>query len=333
MTNLSTTYLGLNLKNPLVASASPLSKKLEKAKKLEEAGISAIVMYSLFEEQIIHESLELDHYLSRGTDSFAEALTYLPDGGMYGVSPEKYLNQLAALKKGLSIPVIGSLNGVSKGGWTSYAKKIQDAGADALELNLYYLPTDLELTSSELENAQVELVAEVKSAISIPLAVKLSPFVTSLPNFAKRIVEAGANGLVLFNRFYQPDFDLDELDIIHNLDLSTSSDLRLPLRWISILYGKVNADFALTSGIHTAKDIIKAMMAGAKVAMTASNLLHRGEQAVGPILSEMEEWMKEREYESIEQMQGSMCQKNVREPAAFERANYMKVLNSWRDLP
>ncbi|MBI3151658.1 MAG: dihydroorotate dehydrogenase-like protein [Chloroflexi bacterium] len=333
MTNLSTTYLGLNLKNPLVASASPLSKKLEKAKKLEEAGISAIVMYSLFEEQIIHESLELDHYLSRGTDSFAEALTYLPDGGMYGVSPEKYLNQLAALKKGLSIPVIGSLNGVSKGGWTSYAKKIQDAGADALELNLYYLPTDLELTSSELENAQVELVAEVKSAISIPLAVKLSPFVTSLPNFAKRIVEAGANGLVLFNRFYQPDFDLDELDIIHNLDLSTSSDLRLPLRWISILYGKVNADFALTSGIHTAKDVIKAMMAGAKVAMTASNLLHRGEQAVGPILSEMEEWMKEREYESIEQMQGSMCQKNVREPAAFERANYMKVLNSWRDLP
>lgn len=333
MTNLSTTYLGLNFKNPLVASASPVSKKLEKAKKLEEAGISAIVMYSLFEEQIIHESLELDHYLSRGTDSFAEALTYLPDGGMYSLSPEKYLNQLAALKKGLSIPVIGSLNGVSKGGWTSYAKKIQDAGADALELNLYYLPTDLDLTSSELENAQVELVAEVRSAISIPLAVKLSPFITSLPNFAKRIIEAGANGLVLFNRFYQPDFDLDELDIIHNLDLSTSSDLRLPLRWISILYGRVNADFALTSGVHTAKDVIKAMMAGAKVAMTASNLLHRGEQAVGPILSEMEEWMKEREYESIEQMQGSMCQKNVREPAAFERANYMKVLNSWRDLP
>ena len=332
MTDLSTTYLGLKLKNPLVASASPLSKKLEKAKKLEEAGISAIVMYSLFEEQIIHESLELDHYLTRGSDSFAEALTYLPDGGMYAVSPEKYLNQLTALKKALSIPVIGSLNGVSKGGWTSYAKKIQDAGADALELNLYYLPTDPDLTSSELENAQVELVAEVKSAIAIPLAVKLSPFITALPNFARRIVEAGANGLVLFNRFYQPDIDLDELDIIHNLDLSTSSDLRLPLRWISILYGKVHADFALTSGVHTAKDVIKAMMAGAKVAMTASNLLHRGEQAVGPILSEIEEWMKEREYESVEQMQGSMSQKNVKEPAAFERANYMKVLGSWREL-
>lgn len=333
MTDLSTTYLGLKLKNPLVASASPLSKKIERARKLEEAGISAIVMYSLFEEQIIHESLELDHYLSRGSESFAEALTYLPDGGMYGVSPEKYLNQVAGLKKALNIPVIGSLNGVSKGGWTGYAKRIQDAGADALELNLYYLVTDPDLTSGEIENAQVELVSEVKSTIKIPLAVKLSPYVTSLPNFVRRIVEAGADGLVLFNRFYQPDFDLDELDIVHNLDLSTSADLRLPLRWISILYGKVNADFALTSGVHSAKDVIKSMMAGAKVTMTASNLLHHGEQAVGLILSDLEAWMKEREYESIHQMQGSMSQKNVREPAAFERANYMKVLGSWRDLP
>jgi dihydroorotate dehydrogenase (fumarate) len=333
MTNLSTTYLGLKLKNPLVASASPLSKRLDKAKKLEEAGVSAIVMYSLFEEQIIHESLELDHFLTRGSDSFAEAQSYLPDGGMYGVSPEKYLNQVAGLKKTLSIPVIGSLNGVSKGGWTSYAKKIEDAGADALELNLYYLATDLDLKSEELEAAQVDLVADVRSTIKIPLAVKLSPYVTSLPNFAKRLVDAGANGLVLFNRFYQPDFDLDELDIIHNLDLSTSADLRLPLRWISILYGKLNADFALTSGVHTAEDVIKSMMAGAKVAMTASKVLHDGEQAVASILSGVEAWMQEREYESIEQMQGSMAQKNVREPAAFERANYMKVLGSWRELP
>jgi len=333
MTELSTTYLGLKLKNPLVASASPLSKKIEKAKKLEEAGVSAIVMYSLFEEQIIHESLELDHFLSRGTESFAEALTYLPDGGMYAVSPEKYLNQIGGLKKALSIPVIGSLNGVSKGGWTSYAKRIQEAGADALELNLYYLSTDPNLTAGELEDAQVELVAEVRSAISIPLAVKLSPFVTSLPNFAKRIVDAGANGLVLFNRFYQPDFDLDELDIVHNLDLSTSSDLRLPLRWISILHGKVNADYALTSGVHTAHDVLKAMMAGAKVAMMASTLLHNGERVIPAILEDLQTWMKEREYESIQQMQGSMSQKNVKEPAAFERANYMKVLNSWRDLP
>ncbi|NOH04477.1 MAG: dihydroorotate dehydrogenase-like protein [Chloroflexi bacterium] len=334
MTNLSTTYLGLKLKNPLVASASPISKNIDKVKKLEEAGISAVVMYSLFEEQIIHESLELDHFLTRGSESFAEALTYLPDGGMYAVSPERYLNQVSGLKKAVNIPVIGSLNGVSKGGWTGYAKRIQDAGADALELNLYYLATDPELTSQQLEDAQVELVAEVRSAITIPLAVKLSPFVTSLPNFAKRIVDAGANGLVLFNRFYQPDFDLDELDIVHNLDLSTSADLRLPLRWISILYGKIKADFALTSGVHSSLDVLKAMMAGAKVAMTASELLWAGSyKRVTEILTHIQTWMKEHEYESIEQMQGSMSQKNVKEPAAFERANYMKVLSSWRELP
>ncbi|MBI5944452.1 MAG: dihydroorotate dehydrogenase-like protein [Chloroflexi bacterium] len=332
MTDLSTTYLGLNLKNPLVASASPLSKNVDKARKLEEAGVSAIVMYSLFEEQIIHESLELDHYLTRGTDSFAEALSYLPDGGMYSVGPEKYLNQVAGLKKALNIPVIGSLNGVSKGGWTKYAKQIQDAGADALELNLYFIPTNPDLTAQELENAQVELVAEVKSAITIPLAVKLSPFITALPNFARRVVEAGANGLVLFNRFYQPDFDLEELEIIHNLDLSTSADLRLPLRWVSILHGKINADFALTSGVHTAADVLKAMMAGAKVAMMASNLLENGEQVIPSMLNELGWWMKSHEYESIKQMQGSMSQKSVKEPAAFERANYMKVLNSFKDL-
>jgi dihydroorotate dehydrogenase (fumarate) len=333
MTDLSTTYLGLNLKNPLVASASPLSKRIDRARKLEEAGMSAIVMYSLFEEQIVRESLELDHYLSRGTDSYAEALTYLPDGGMYGISPEKYLNQLAALKKALSIPVLGSLNGVSKGGWVSYARKIQDAGADALELNMYHIATDASMTSNDIEDRQVDLVSEVKSAISIPLAVKISPFVTSIPNFTRRLAEAGANGLVLFNRFYQPDFDLEELEIIHSLDLSTSVDMRLPLRWISILYGKVNADFALTSGVHSSKDVLKAMMAGAKVAMMASNLLHNGEQVIPSILSELQEWMKEREYGSIQQMQGSMSQKFVKEPAVFERANYMKVLGSFRDLP
>lgn len=333
MTDLSTTYLGLRLKNPLVASASPLSKKLERARKLEEAGIAAIVMYSLFEEQIIHESLELDHFLNRGTESFPEALSYLPDGGMYAIKPEKYLSQVAGLKKALKIPIIGSLNGVSKGGWTNYARKIEEAGADALELNMYYIATDVDMTSSDIEDTQVELVAEVKSAITIPLAVKISPFVTSIPNFVKRLVDAGADGLVLFNRFYQPDIDLDELEIIHSLDLSNSAELRLPLRWISILHGKVDADFALTSGIHTHQDVIKSMMAGAKVAMMASSLLHNGEQVIGPMLNDLEAWMKEREYESIQQMQGSMSQKSVKEPAAFERANYMKVLGSFRDLP
>ncbi len=334
MTNLSTTYLGLTLKNPLVASASPLSKKIDRARKLEEAGISAIVMYSLFEEQIIRESLELDHYLSRGADSFAEALTYLPDGGLYGISPEKYLHQVAGLKKALSIPVIGSLNGVSRGGWTNYARRIQDAGADALELNMYYLATDPNLSSSDIENTQVDLVAEIRSAITIPLAVKISPFVTSIPNFAKRLAEAGADGLVLFNRFYQPDFDLEELEVIHSLDLSTSAELRLPLRWISILYGKIDADLALTTGIHTSRDLLKAMMAGAQVAMIASELLWDGSvKRAEEILSHTQAWMNEHEYQSIKQMQGSMSQKAVKDPAAFERANYMKVLNSFRELP
>jgi dihydroorotate dehydrogenase (fumarate) len=331
--DLSTTYLGLNLKNPIVASASPLSKKVEKARQLEEAGAAALVMYSLFEEQIIHESLELDHYLTRGTDTYAEALTYLPDAGTYSLAPDKYLAHVTGLKKALSIPVIGSLNGVSRGGWTRYARLIQEAGADALELNLYYLPTDLDLKGSELEDAQVELVAEVRSAITIPLAVKLSPFVTALPGFARRIVEAGANGLVLFNRFYQPDFDLDELEIVHSLDLSTSAELRLPLRWISILYGKLKVDFALTSGFHTAADVLKAMMAGANVAMMASGLLHHGPGLITGILSDLQAWMQEHEYESIQQMQGSMCQQAVANPAAFERANYMKVLSSFREMP
>ncbi len=330
MTDLSTTYLGLNLKNPLVVSASPFTKNIDKARKLEEAGVSAIVMHSLFEEQIIHESLELDHFLTRGTDSSAESMSYFPDND-YLVGPEKYLHQVTELKKALKIPVIGNLNGVSKGGWTKYAKLIQDAGADALELNLYYIPTDLNLTSQELENAQVELVAEVKSAISIPLAVKLSPYITALPNFVRRIVDAGANGLSLFNRFYQPDFDLEELKIIPSLDLSTSAEMRLPLRWISILHGKVNADFALTSGIHSATDIVKAMMAGAKVSMIASALLQGDKQTIPSLLTGLESWLKQRDYTSIRQMQGSMSQKSVKEPAAFERANYMNVLNSFRE--
>lgn len=334
MTDLSTTYLGLELANPLVAAASPLSKKIDRALRLEEAGIAAIVMYSLFEEQIIRESLELDHYLSRGANAFPEALSHLPDGGLYGISPEKYLNQVAGLKKALTVPVIGSLNGFSRGGWTSYARRIEEAGADALELNMYYLATDLHLSSSDIENMQVDLVAEVKAAVTIPLAVKISPFVTSVPHFARRLVEAGANGLVLFNRFYQPDFDLEQLEVVHSLDLSTSAELRLPLRWISILYGKVNADLALTSGVHTSRDVLKSMMAGAQVAMIASELLWNGSvQRVRDILKHTQTWMEDNQYVSIRQMQGSMSQKAVKDPATFERANYMKVLNSFRELP
>ncbi len=333
MTDLTTRYLGLTLKNPIVASASPLTKKLDSAKKLDEAGVGAIVMYSLFEEQIIQESLELDHYLTRGTESFAEAQTYLPDTGMYAMGPGKYLDHLTAVKKSVTVPVIGSLNGVSTGGWTRYARYMQEAGADAIELNLYYLATDPELTGQELEEAQIELVADVKSSVSIPVAVKLSPFITSLPNFAKRLAEAGADGLVLFNRFYQPDFDLDNLEVLHSLVLSNSDELRLPLRWVSILYGRVNTDLALTTGVHTAADVLKSMMAGAQVVMIASEILKNGYTRISDMLANMTAWMEEHEYQSIQQMQGSMSQKAVREPAAFERANYMRVLGSFRDLP
>ena len=332
MVDLKTTYLGLKLKNPLVASPSPLSEKVENVKRLEEAGVSAVVLYSLFEEQIIHESMELDHFLNQGTESFAEALSYLPDTGKYSLAPEKYLEHLHKVKQAVKIPVIGSLNGVSTGGWINYARKIEEAGADALELNIYFLPNDLDLSSPELEAAYITLVRDVRAQIKIPLAVKLSPYFTALPNLAKRLAEAGMNGLVLFNRFYQPDFDLEQLAVVPNLVLSNSSELRLPLRWIAMLYGRVQVDFALTSGVHTAQDALKAMMAGASVAMTTSALLKNGISKASEILQDMETWMVEHEYESIQQMKGSMSQKAVAEPAAFERANYMKVLSSFKEF-
>jgi len=329
MVDLTTTYLGLKLKNPLVASPSPLSEKVDNVKRMEQAGIAAIVMYSLFEEQIIHESLELDYFLNRGTESFAEALTYFPDVGRYSLTPDKYIAALEKTKLAVNIPVMGSLNGVSTGGWVEYAHKIQEAGADALELNLYYLPTDVNLTSTQIEDNYLTLVNDIRAEVKIPLAVKLAPFFTALPNFANRLVEAGANGLVLFNRFYQPDMDLENLEVVPNLVLSNSDDLRLPLRWIAILYGKVKADLALTSGVHTPEDAIKAIMAGANVAMSTSALLKRGTQAIQQILTGMEEWMIAHEYKSVQQMHGSMSQGAVADPAAFERANYMKVLNSF----
>jgi dihydroorotate dehydrogenase (fumarate) len=332
MVDLKTTYLGLKLKNPLVASPSPLSEKVENVKRLEEAGVSAVVLYSLFEEQIIHESMELDHFLNQGTESFAEALSYLPDTGKYSLAPEKYLEHLHKVKQAVKIPVIGSLNGVSTGGWINYARKIEEAGADALELNIYFMPTDPDLSSPELEAAYITLVRDVRAQIKIPLAVKLSPYFTALPNLAKRLVEAGVNGLVLFNRFYQPDFDLEQLEVVPNLVLSNSSELRLPLRWIAMLYGRMQADFALTSGVHTAQDALKAVMAGASVAMTTSALLKNGAGKASEILKDMETWMVEHEYESIQQMKGSMSQKAVAEPAAFERANYMKVLSSFKEF-
>jgi dihydroorotate dehydrogenase (fumarate) len=332
MVDLSTTYLGLSLKNPLVASASPLSEKVETVKELEAAGISAIVMYSLFEEQIIHESLELDHFLFYGTEISAEFDTFYPQSGKYTLKADSYVDHLKKIKDAVKIPVIGSLNGVSSGGWIKYAKKIEDAGADALELNLYFLPTNPAQTATQIEDNYITLVHDIRSNIKIPLAVKLSPFFTSIPNMARRLAEAGANGLVLFNRFYQPDFDLEELKVVPNLILSTSNELRLPMRWIAILYGQIKADLALTTGIHTAEDVVKTTMAGASVAMMASVLLAEGISRIPVILADLEKWMTSHEYESIQQMKGSLSQKSVSEPAAFERANYMKVLNSFKSM-
>lgn len=329
MVDLTTSYMGLSLKNPLVASASPLSKQVSTARQLEDAGVSCIVMYSLFEEQIIQESLKLDRDLSRGAEAFYEATTFLPDYGTYSIGPETYLEHLSKIKQAVDIPVIGSLNGVSDGGWVEYAKKIESAGADALELNLYTLPTNPDVTSAELEDSYIELVRDVRSQINIPLAVKLSPFYTSLPNFARRLAGAGANGLVLFNRFYQPDYDLEELEVVPNLVLSNSHELRLPLRWIAILYGRIGVDFALTSGVHSAEDVIKSLMAGAKVAMSASALLKKGVGRASEILADLAVWMEEHEYTSVSQMIGSMSQQSVADPAAFERANYMMVLGSY----
>jgi dihydroorotate dehydrogenase (fumarate) len=329
MVDLKATYLGMQLKNPLVASSSPLTQKVETVKQLEEAGIAAVVMYSLFEEQIIQESFKLNRDLERGTETYAESLTYLPDYGQYSIGPDTYVEHIRKVKAAVNIPVFGSLNGVSTGGWIEYAQKIEQAGADALELNLYYLAIDPNLTSTELEDKYITLVHDIRQRVHIPIAVKLSPFYTALPNFARRLTEAGVNGMVLFNRFYQPDFDLEELEVVPNLVLSNSNELRLPLRWIAILYGRISTDFALTSGVHTGVDVIKAMMAGASVTTIASELLQKGIGRVPQILAEIQTWMEEHEYSSIDQMKGSMSQQAVGDPATFERVNYMRVLTSY----
>jgi dihydroorotate dehydrogenase (fumarate) len=329
MTDLSTNYLGLSLKNPIVCSASPLCEDLGTVRRMEDAGAAAVVMHSLFEEQLTLESNDLDHYLSHGTESFAEALTYFPDMTQYNLGPEGYLEHLRRVKKAVSIPVLGSLNGVSSGGWISYAKKIEETGADGLELNVYYIPTSPEMSGAQVEQMYLDLVRDVRASIRIPVAVKLGPYFSALAHMARRLEQAGADALVLFNRFYQPDFDLEKLEVSPNLRLSTSDELRLRLRWAAILYGHIGCDLAVTGGIHTAEDVVKSMMAGAKVAMTTSALLMHGVEHLTTLQAGLLSWLEEHEYESIRQMQGSMSQKSVAEPAAFERANYMKVLRSY----
>jgi dihydroorotate dehydrogenase (fumarate) len=330
--DLTTTYLGLPLKNPIVPSASPLSHTLDGMKRLEDAGASAVVMYSLFEEQIAHESKELDHYMQYGTESFAESLSYFPQTEEYNLGPEEYLELIGRAKRALRIPVIASLNGISTGGWTDYAKKMEQAGADALELNVYYIPTDQRHSSEEVEQRYLDILKAVKGTVTVPVAMKLSPYFSSLANMAARLEAAGANGLVLFNRFYQPDIDLEALEVKPNVILSTPQAMRLPLRWIAVLYGRVKTSFAATSGIHNAQDVIKLLMAGADVTMMCSALLKHGPGHIRQVLDEMNQWMLDHEYVSVSQMKGSMSQKSVANPEAFERANYMRTLQSYRAL-
>jgi dihydroorotate dehydrogenase (fumarate) len=329
MSDLTTSYLGLTLKNPLVVSPSPLCQELGSIRQMEDAGASAVVMHSLFEEQLTVESQDLDHFLTHGTDSFAEALSYYPDLGQYKLGPDAYLEHIRKAKAAVKIPIVGSLNGVSTGGWISYARKIEQAGADALELNVYYIPTDPEMSGGQVEQMYADLVRDVRASVKIPVAVKLGPYFSALASMARRLDQAGANGLVLFNRFYQPDFDLEKLEVTPNLVLSRSDELRLRLTWVGILYGHIKADMAITGGVHTAEDAIKSMMAGARVAMMTSALLRNGVKHLGTVLDGMKAWMEQHEYASIRQMQGSMSQKAVAEPAAFVRANYMKVLSSY----
>lgn len=327
--DLTTKYLGLDLKNPIIAGASPLSNNVDTVKLLEDKGAAAVVMYSLFEEQINHEAQELDTFLTQGTESYAEALNYFPEPDQFhSLGGEDYLNKIAQLKKAVDIPVIASLNGVSAGGWMKYARQMQEAGADALELNIYYIPTDPFLTGVEVEKIYLDDLKTVRSHVDIPVAIKLSPYFSSFANMAVKLDDAGANGLVLFNRFYQPDINLDALEVVPDLQFSSSYELRFPLRWLAILYGKVKASLAATTGIHEAADVLKAVMAGADAVQLASVLLKRGVKHIEIILKDLEKWMEEKEYESIAQMKGSMSYKSIAEPAAYTRANYMKTLQS-----
>lgn len=330
--NLTTNYLGMTLKNPIVASSSPLSHTVDSIRRLEDAGAAAVVMYSLFEEQIGFDSYYIDYHLTQGIDSYAESISYFPDMQSYNVGPDEYMNLIRRAKEAVDIPIIGSLNGASVGGWTDYATLIEDAGADGLELNVYYLPANPEVTGIEVEALYLDILSAVRQTVTIPLAVKLSPFFSSIANMAGRLADHGADGLVLFNRFYQPDFDLENLEVAPRLVLSNSNELRLPLRWVAILYGRLSVDFAITSGIHTSQDVIKGLMAGANVTMMASELLQNGVRRIGQVLNELINWLTEHEYESVMQMIGAMSQKHCAEPAAFERANYMKMLQSYRPL-
>ncbi|MDJ0632737.1 MAG: dihydroorotate dehydrogenase-like protein [Xenococcaceae cyanobacterium MO_188.B29] len=329
--NLSTTYLGLQLRSPLVVgAAAPLTENIDNIKRIEDAGGAAVVLHSLFEEQLTQEQYELHHHTTAYNESFAEALTYFPEPEIFHVGSEEYLNQIRQAKEMVDMPIIASLNGSTLGGWTDYARQIEQAGADALELNIYYVPTDFDLTAIQIEENYLNILHSVKSVVSIPVAIKLSPFFNNMANMAKQLTEAGADGLVLFNRFYQPDIDIEALEVQPRVLLSTPQAMRLPMRWIAILYGRLKVDLAATSGIHKAEDVLKMLMAGANITMLVSVLLSHGIKHIQVIEEGMRQWMEKYEYESVKQMQGSMSQLNCPDESAFERAQYMKALQSYQ---
>ena len=329
MVDLSTKYMGLNLQNPLVMSPSTLCKKIDNIRKMEDAGASAVVLHSLFEEQIILENQEIDRYLTQGTDSYAESLSYFPNVGDFWAGPDEYLEHIRKAKSAVKIPIIASLNGVSAGGWTSYAKEFENAGADAIELNIYYIPTDPDLVSQQVEYMYLEVAKSVKNSVNIPVAIKIGPYFSSMAYMARQFDQIGIDALVMFNRFYQPDFDLESMKVVPNLVLSTSDELRLRLRWVAILYGRIKANMAVTGGVHTVEDVAKSILAGANIAMMTSAVMKNGVGHITKIKNELAEWMDKHEFGSIADIQGKMSQQSVAEPAAFERANYMKVIKSF----
>ncbi|MGD8794845.1 MAG: dihydroorotate dehydrogenase-like protein [Anaerolineae bacterium] len=328
MVDLATTYMGIPLTSPVVPSASPLSAELDNIKRMEDAGAGAVTLHSLFEEQIESEAEALAYYLERGTDMYREALTYFPPVQEYRRAPDEYLEHIRKAKEAVDIPIIASLNGITPGGWISYAKRFEEAGADAVELNVYFIPTDFHLMSYDVEDLYVKIMKKVKSQVTVPVAMKLSPYFSAMPHMASMLDAEGADALVLFNRFYQPDLDIENLEVTPNLVLSRSAEMRLPLRWVAILYGHVDASMALTTGIHSPEDVIKAIMAGADIANVCSVLLKEGIGKISDLVNGVTLWMEEHEYESLDEMKGSLSQKAIAEPTAFERANYMKALLS-----
>lgn len=329
MTNLSTHYLRFELKNPLVVSSSPLTENLENIRRMEDAGASAIVLHSLFEEQVILDGRKLNFGFIPGEESYSESLNSFPDMKNYNLGPEGYLEHIQKAKKSINIPLIASLNATSKGNWVSYARQVQQAGADAIELNIYFIPIDTDLTGTEIEQRYLDILRDVRSNVTIPIAVKLNPFFSSIPNMAKGLDKTGADALVLFNRFYLPDFDLNTHDVTPFLTLSNSNEVLLRMHWTAILYGNIQSDLAVTGGIHTAKDVVKCILAGASVTMMTSALLKFGIEHISTVLSDLQMWLKEHEYESITQMRGKMSRKSVKDASVFEHVNYARVIGSY----